>query len=52
MSGNYFSKEEINGNPSNNYCDASKSFCVILGMINRVLKYCLVPVYPVCINRR
>jgi len=46
MSGNYFSKKEINGNPSINSCDASRSSCVSHCVLNEVLKYCLVLVYP------
>ena len=38
MSGNYFSNE-INGNPSNNSCDASRSSCVNHCVLNEVLKY-------------
>ena len=52
MSGNYFSKKEINGNPSINSWDASRSSCVSHCVLNEVLKYCLVPVYLVCIYRR
>ena len=52
MSGNYFSKKEINGNPSNNSWDASRSSCVSLCELKEVLKYCLLLVYPVFIYRR
>ena len=42
MSGNYFSKKEINGNPSINSWDASSSSSMSLCVLNEVLKYCLV----------
>ena len=42
MSGNYFSKKEINRNPSINSCNASRSSCVSMCVLNEVLKYCLV----------
>ena len=46
MSGNYFSKKEIKENPSINSCDDNRSSCVNPCVINRVIKYCLVIVYP------
>ena len=52
MSGNYFPKKENKANPSINSCDDNRSSCVSPCVINRVLKYCLVIVYPVFIYRR
>ena len=42
MSGNYFSKKEMNGNHSINSCDASRSSSMSICVLNEVLKYCLV----------
>ena len=42
MSGNYFPKKEINGNPSSNSWDASRSSSMSICVLNEVLKYCLV----------
>ena len=52
MSGNYFSNKENKANPSANYGDDNRSSCVSPWVINKVLKYCLVIVYPVFIYRR
>ena len=52
MSGNYFSKKENEANHGIKSLDDNRSSCMSHYVVNRVLKYCLVIVYPVFIYRR